>query len=115
MLWILDSWNAVAIAIDVARGGRPRRCEIAAISDAHLACSRSISALTVPTWATQNSVRRGLRSRSTVATRIVATTSPRTTNQRNRTSSVGVQVGVELDARALTARPGLDGPGLAVG
>ena len=33
MLWILDSWNAVAIAIVVARGDSPRSWAIAAISD----------------------------------------------------------------------------------
>ena len=112
-----DSWKAVAIAIVVARGGSPRRWAIAAISVVQRACSMSICARVSPTSATQYSLRTGSRSRTTVATSTPARTSPARKTQRNlmATASVGVQVGVELDAAALAARSGLERAGLGVG
>ena len=102
-MWIFDSWNAVAIAIVVARGGNPRRWAMAAISVVHRACSLSICARVSPTSATQYSLRTGSRSRITVATSTPATSSPARRTQRNLIVrvSIGVQVGVELDAAAV--------------
>src|SRR5688500_17851343 len=116
-MWILDSWKAVAIAIVVARGGNPRRWEIAAISVVQRACSMSICARVLPTSATQYSLRTGSRSRTTVATSTAARTSPVSKAQRNFMvrGSIGVQVGVELDAASLAARSGLEHAGLGVG
>ncbi len=86
MLRIFDSWNAVAIAIVVARGGRPRFWASAAISDDQRACSTSTCATVSPTRATQYSLRRGWRSVKTVTTKPPATSTVTRRTQRSFTA-----------------------------